>query len=454
MAVAVVVALLTIGSLLFHFLSPWFYTPIASNWSELDNTVTITLWVTGAVFLAVNLFMAYSIWKYRSREGLQAEYVPERNQLEAWLMGLTTVGIAALLAPGLIVYAKVIDVPKDAAVVEVVGRQWHWAFRFPGKDGKLGTSAARYADDKNLIGLNPEDPHGQDDILVSSQELHLPVGKPYKFVLRSMDVLHDFSVPQFRVKMDLVPGMVTRSWLTPSRTGTFDLLCENLCGLGHFAMRGKIVVQEDAEFQAWLGGNPTFAMAMAKPPGDAAAGKMLYATCASCHGQQAEGNPALNAPKLAGQQDWYLQRELENFAKGARGADERDTYGKVMAPMAAVLADDAARANVIAYIKTLPDAPAEGTVTGDAARGQSYYKANCAACHGGTGQGIRAMNAPRLEGMSDWYLARQLSHFHAGIRGSNPKDPYGPQMVAIAGNLTTERSINDLVAYIKTLGKN
>jgi cytochrome c oxidase subunit 2 len=204
--------------------------------------------VTGAVFLVVNLFMAYSIWKYRSREGLQAEYVPERNQLEAWLMAPTTVGIAALLAPGLIVYAKVIDVPKDAAVVEVVGRQWHWAFRFPGKDGKLGTSAARYADDNNMLGLNPEDPHGQDDILVSSQELHLPVGKPYKFVLRSMDVLHDFTVPQFRVKMDLVPGMVTRSWLTPSRTGTFDILCENLCGLGHFAMRGKVVVQDDAEF--------------------------------------------------------------------------------------------------------------------------------------------------------------------------------------------------------------
>ncbi|MBM3268248.1 MAG: c-type cytochrome [Candidatus Sericytochromatia bacterium] len=452
MAIAIAIAVLTLASLAFHFLSPWFYTPIASNWGQLDDTVTITLWVTGVVFVVVNLFMAYSIWKYRTRAGLQAEYVPERNQLEAWLMGLTTVGIAALLAPGLIVYARVIDVPKEASLVEVVGRQWNWSFRFPGPDGKLGTTAARYVNDKNMLGLNPDDPHGQDDVLIMSQELHLPEGKPIKFLLRSLDVLHDFSVPQFRVKMDLVPGMITHSWLTPTRTGTFDLLCENLCGLAHFAMRGKIVVEEPAKFETWLAGHQTFSQAMAEPAGDAAAGKQLYASCASCHGAAGEGNSALNAPKLAGQADWYLERTLSTFAKGARGADERDTYGKMMAPMAMALPDATARKNVVAYIKTLPDSTAPATIEGDTRKGHQFYQANCAACHGGAGEGIKAMNAPRLAGQSDWYIERQLTNFHKGIRGTDPEDSFGPQMVAMAGPLSDERQVKNLVAYIKSLG--
>jgi cytochrome c oxidase subunit 2 len=446
------VAVLTVGSLLFHFLSPWFYTPIASHWAELDTTLTITLWVTGAVFVLVNLFMAYSIWKYRHRPGVQAEYVPERNQLEAWLMGLTTLGIAALLAPGLIVYAKVIDVPEDASTVEVVGRQWHWAFRFPGKDGKLGTTAMRFISDRNMLGVNPDDPSGQDDILVESQVLHLPVGKPVKFLLRSVDVLHDFTVPQFRVKMDLVPGMVTHSWLTPGRTGTFDLLCENLCGLAHFAMRGKVVVEDEAAFLAWRDGLPTFAQALAKPEGDVTAGKALYASCASCHGQSGEGNAALKAPKLAGQAGWYLERQLESFSTGARGGDDRDEAGKLMAPMAAMVPDGTSRAHVVAYIRSLPEVGSEATVTGNAKRGGAFYTANCAACHGDAGQGIKAMNAPKLAGQEDWYLAAQLEKFHEGIRGTNAKDAYGPQMVAMAGTLSNKRRIDDVIAYIKTLG--
>ena len=116
-----------------------------------------------------------------------------------------------MLAPGLFVWAKFVDVPKDAAVVEVVGQQWNWSYRFPGKDGMLGTVDARFDQRDNPFGINPDDPHGQDDVLVASPEVHLPLGKPVKVLLRSIDVLHDFTVPQFRVKMDLVPGLVTYS---------------------------------------------------------------------------------------------------------------------------------------------------------------------------------------------------------------------------------------------------
>ena len=185
-------------------------------------------------------------------------------------------------------------------------------------------------------------------------------------------------------------------------------------------------------------------------PGDATAGAPLYAVCAACHGAQGEGNPALNAPKLSGQQDWYLKRQLHNFKAGSRGAHEKDVYGKMMAPMAATLPDAAAVNNVIAYIKTLPDTPAPTTVKGNAKAGHGPYE-NCAACHGANGQGIKATNAPRLKGMSDWYMLTQLNNFKHGIRGGDRKDSYGPQMVNVAAMLDSERMTNDVLAYINTL---
>jgi cytochrome c oxidase subunit 2 len=450
MVLAIVLVLLILGSLLFHFLSPWYFTPIASNWDTIDTTVDITFWVTGIVFVGVNLFMAYAVMRYRNRKGSRAVYQPESKKLEAWLVAVTAVGIVAMLAPGLFVWAKFVEVPEDAAVFEALGRQWHWAYRFPGKDGVLGTVDARHVSDKNPFGMNPDDPNGQDDVLIASPELHLPIGRPVKALLRSVDVLHDFAVPQFRVKMDLVPGLVSYLWFTPTRTGKFDLLCEELCGLAHYTMRGKVVVEEEGAFQAWLNSYPTFAQSSARLAGDAAAGKPLYGVCAACHGPEAEGNPALHAPKLSGQGDWYLKRQLIQFKNGARGAHDEDAYGKQMAPMAATLVDDAAIDNVVAYIESLPDNPAPPTLSAKTNSGQKRY-ATCAGCHGLDGRGIQAMNAPRLAGMSDWYLATQLKNFKRGIRGTHPKDLYGPQMVSMAAILVDDRAIDDLVAYINSL---
>ncbi len=450
MAIAIVLILLVLGSVLFQFLSPWYFTQIASNWGAMDDTISLTFWVTGFVFVAVNLFMAYCVVRYRHRQASRAKYEPENKKLEWWLIGLTAVGVAAMLAPGLFVWAKFVEVPNDAAVLEVVGRQWSFGFRFPGNDGKLGTVDSRNVSDKNPFGMNPDDPNGKDDVLISGSELHLPVGKPVKLLLRSIDVLHNFAVPQFRAKMDLVPGLVTYIWLTPTRTGKFDLLCNELCGVAHFAMRGKVVVEEERAFQAWLTGHPTFAQTAARAPGDAAAGKQLYAVCAACHGMQAEGNPALHAPKLSGQGDWYLQRQLKYFKNGARGAHDKDVFGKMMAPMAATLADDTAIDNVSAYIKTLPDSPAPATMKGNAKNGQGPY-ATCGTCHGTDGRGIQATNAPRLKGMSDWYMVTQLKNFKQGIRGAHPKDMYGSQMALMSEILPDDQAVNDLVAYINTL---
>src|SRR3979409_1907239 len=310
MAMAVALVLLVVGTILFHFLSPWWFTPIASNWKMMDDTVNITFVVTGIVFVAVNLFMACAVFLYRHRKGRRAEYAPENKKLEWWLTIVTSVGVAAMLAPGLFVWAKFVTVPKEATVVEVLGQQWTWSYRFPGRDGVLGTTDARLITPDNPFGIDPKDPKGADDILISTPELHLPVNKPVKVLMRSKDVNHQWAVAQFRVTMDMVPGRVTYFWLTPTRTGPYDALCEQLCGTAHFTMRGRVIVDDEKDFQAWLATQPTYAQTRAAAAGDVAAGQAAYAVCSTCHGPQGQGNPQLNAPKLAGQAGWYLARQL------------------------------------------------------------------------------------------------------------------------------------------------
>ncbi len=450
MPLAVVLILLVVGSILFHILSPWWFTPLASNWSMVDVTMDITFYVTGLVFVAVNLFLAYSVIKFRYRKGARATYEPENKKLEGWLTIFTSVGVAAMLTPGLIVWAQFVDVPDEAHVVEAVGQQWHWTFRYPGDDGKFGEVDAERISDDNPFGMDPDDPNGQDDILVYNPEAHLPIDQPVKFLLRSKDVLHDFAVAQFRVKMDLVPGMQTFLWLTPTKIGRFEILCEELCGIAHHTMRGAVIVEEQEEFDAWLDKQATWAQNSARVAGNAAVGAAQYATCAACHGQQGEGLQALNAPKLAGQGAWYLKRQLLNYKSGARGAHEDDTYGKQMAPMATMLVDEAAIDNVIAHIRSFDDNAAPATIDGDVAKGQKLYRV-CAYCHSKTGGGVQALNAPRMAGMSDWYLKRQLENFQQEIRGQHPTDFYGFQMSLMARTLHDEQAVNDLIAYINTL---
>ena len=259
MAVAFALLLVAIASVLFHLFSPWWWTPLASNWQYIDDTITLTFWITGAVFTAIVAFMAYCVLRFRHKEGRQAAYEPENKKLEWWLTIVTAIGVAAMLAPGLVVWHQFVTVPAGATEVEVVGQQWQWSYRLPGKDGRLGTTDARNVSSENPLGLNRDDPAGQDDIVIENDDLHLLIGKPVKVLLRSIDVLHDFYVPEFRAKMDMIPGSVTYYWFTPTRTGTFEVLCAELCGAAHAQMRSKVIVEEEKEYHAWLEQQKTFA---------------------------------------------------------------------------------------------------------------------------------------------------------------------------------------------------
>ena len=173
-----------------------------------------------------------------------------------------------------------------------------------------------------------------------------------------------------------------------------------------------------------------------------------YGFCTVCHGAQGNGNPAIQAPKIAGIQPWYLKQELQRFRSKLRGTQSGDVSGMEMQPVAMQLNDPAIEA-VAAYVSTFSPQTPLVTVRGDAQHGRKLYTA-CAACHGPKGMGNDTLHAPALAGQSDWYLVTQLDHFKAGLRGFSSDDAPGTQMRAAAAILPDEASIRDVVSYINT----
>ena len=264
MTIAFVLFLVVVGTLVFHFWSPWWLTPLASNWGGMDEILLLTFWVTGGVFMAVGLFMVYCVWRYRYQKDRKSEYKPEDKKLEFHLTWITAVGVVALLAPGLVVWNKFVTVPENAVKVEVMAYQWGWNYRLAGEDGILGKTSIHNITDDNPYGLDLDDPNGKDDLLVQDADLHLQIDKPVKVLLRSIDVLHNFYVPEFRAKMDMVPGMITFYWFTPTKTGEYEILCAELCGTGHYAMLGTVVVEEESDYSNWLAQQTSFKQILAQ----------------------------------------------------------------------------------------------------------------------------------------------------------------------------------------------
>jgi cytochrome c oxidase subunit 2 len=197
---------------------------------------------------------------------------------------------------------------------------------------------------------------------------------------------------------------------------------------------------------------PSFAIGVSATvhAADAAAGKTAYAICLACHGPDGMGNVALNSPKIAGQEAWYLKRQLQAYKTGMRGTAPGDTYGMQMRPMAMTVADGAAMDNLIAYIQTMPGKTPPASVTGDAAAGKASYMV-CAACHGQQGEGVEALSGPKLVGQHDWYLVRQIKAYQTGLRGYHAQDVYGNQMKPMAAVLTSDQAINNVAAYLNSL---
>ncbi|WPN56748.1 cytochrome c oxidase subunit II [Pseudomonas sp. P9_31] len=475
MAIAIILILIVIASVLFHILAPWHATPAASNWGSIDTTLFITLIISGIFFIAITVFMAVAVMRYRHKEGSRAHYQPESKKLETWLIIVTSVGIAAMLAPGLVVYNDFIRVPKNAYELEVVAQQWQWAFRFPGQDGKLGKSDIKFVDSTNPFGLDPKDPVGQDDVLVLNNEVRLPLDKPVKVLLRSKDVLHDFYVPQMRSKMDMVPGMVSYFWFTPTKTGKYEVLCAEYCGVGHYNMRGHMIVEEQDAFDQWLNSQPTFAQTLTtatKPSRDSVLekGRQLVEKlgCNACHSQ--DGSASLG-PGWKG-----LYGRTEQLADGTSVlVDEAYLKESILDPKARLvqgyppvmvtytLNDDELGA-LVALIKSLGAArqdnepsASEAPGPGDdlAAQGQRLAQSlGCLACHSVDGSKGVGPSWQDLYGKTETLADGTSIKVDEGYIKDSVLNPgakivkgYAAVMPAFSPN---DKELNALIAFIKS----
>ena len=287
--IAILLFVVTVGSVVFNFTTPFHFDAIGSNWELIDITVYITFIICGIVFVVLGLLMAWWVHKFQYKEGKFAEYEPENASLESGLTIITTIGVVVMLAPGLVAWNDYIHPPKDAYELEVYSKQWTWMYRLPGADGVFGAAHNKYVKFDNPFGMKPEDnPYGADDILILTDTVKIPVDRPVKVLLRSEDVLHDFWVPSIRAKMDAVPGMVTYFWFEPIVERVYEVLCAELCGRNHHSMRGWMHVVSMEEYRTWLNDQVTWAgfqEGQVPLSPEAARGRDIATTngCFACH---------------------------------------------------------------------------------------------------------------------------------------------------------------------------
>jgi cytochrome c oxidase subunit 2 len=201
---------------------------------------------------------------------------------------------------------------------------------------------------------------------------------------------------------------------------------------------------------ALLAGGLTLSGCRIGAPDAATRGQDVFQTCVPCHNADGSGNAVVGAPNIAGMKEWYVQRELEKFRAGFRGAHFSDVEGMRMRPMALSLASENDVESVAHYVENLPSVPHASSLPGDPKAGATLY-ATCGACHGDNGAGNQDLGAPRIAGVDDWYLATQLRKFRSGVRGTNAKDREGRLMRPMARTLANEDAIRNVVAYVETL---
>lgn len=238
----------------------------ASNHGEkIDTMLYITLAITGLVFFITQILLFWFSFKYQEKENRKAFYFPHNNKLEVIWTVVPAITLTILVGFGLYYWFQITgEAPKEAMVVEVTGKQFGWEFRYPGKDKRLGRKYYKEINEGigNPLGQIWADKDNHDDIYVS-QEAHIVVNKPIKFIIGSKDVIHDVGLAHFRMKMDAVPGIPTTMWFTPKFTTkqmrekygpdfNYEISCDQMCGKGHFSMRGTIVVETQEEFDRWI----------------------------------------------------------------------------------------------------------------------------------------------------------------------------------------------------------
>ena len=224
--------------------------------AEIDQMTVLVHWLMAVLFVGWGIYYVFVLFRFRRAANPVASYTGAKGKISKG----TEVAVALIEVLLLVFYAipawakrvKAFPSENEAVVVRVVAEQFAWNIHYPGPDGRFGRTDIKLVSADNPIGLDRSDPNAKDDITTINQ-LNLPVDRPVLIHLSSKDVIHSFGLIEMRVKQDAVPGMTMPVWFIPSRPGEYEIACSQLCGLGHFRMRGFVTVQSAADYQKWFG---------------------------------------------------------------------------------------------------------------------------------------------------------------------------------------------------------
>lgn len=243
------------------FFTDWWPLPgtITEHARQVDAQYNLTLWVTGVIFLLAQVALGYAVFKFGAKRSAPAAHTRGSDRWELLWTIATTVLFVGLTFMGYTVWAEArfteaasARPADDRLIVEVVGQQFVWNMRYAGADGKFGPTDIKLIDDSlgNPLGVNRDHADGKDDIIVP--RMAVPVNREVELVLKTKDVLHNFFVPEMRIKLDTVPGITGIMRFTADKTGTYEIVCSELCGLGHYKMRSFLDVMEPDAYEKWL----------------------------------------------------------------------------------------------------------------------------------------------------------------------------------------------------------
>jgi cytochrome c oxidase subunit 2 len=228
----------------------------SSHGHKVDNFIVYVHWLMIALFVGWFIYFVLTLWKFNARRNAKANYFGVRNHSSTYIeVGVVAVESFLLLVLAIPLWGKVMgEFPKESesTVIQVVAQQFGWNARYGGLDGQFGAQDMKFVSNENLFGVDPNDPKGKDDVQVYN-EIHVPVDKPVIAYISSKDVIHSFRVVSMRATQDAIPGLRIPMHFTPTKTGSHQIYCAQLCGNGHAAMAGgRLIVDTEADYAKWL----------------------------------------------------------------------------------------------------------------------------------------------------------------------------------------------------------
>ena len=223
--------------------------------ADVDQLIVLLHWMMAILFVGWGAFFLYTLVRFRQSANPKADYAGVKSHNSSYLDVVLALVEAVLLIgfaiPAWATRVNQLPAESEATVVHVVAKQFEWHIHYPGPDGLFGRTAIELITPTNAIGLDRSDPAAADDLATINQ-FNMPVDKPVIVHLSTQDVIHSFAIAELRVKQDVIPGQEIPVWFVPTLTGNFEINCSQLCGLGHYRMRGFVSIQTESEFQDWF----------------------------------------------------------------------------------------------------------------------------------------------------------------------------------------------------------